>query len=228
MGDGDHPRLRDITRIIEPGMSLYPGDPPVEVEATAKVETDGFTVHRLALGSHTGTHMDAPRHFVAEGRSIDEVPVERFLSSCLVVDAGDAPVIGLALVQAAGLAPGQSILFKTRVSRILLQGQVPEPEDIAPLSPDAAACLVRQGVNLVGTDGLSVDAFDSEDFAVHRILCGADVLILEDLLLAGVPAGLYRLLCAPLKIRGLDAAPVRAVLVEEQETRRSWPCLRNP
>ncbi|MEE4276184.1 MAG: cyclase family protein [Thermoleophilia bacterium] len=204
--------LVDLSHGIGEGMPSYPGDGPVEVR---RVEVDApWRMLRLALGTHAGTHIDAARHYVADGRTIDEYPLERFLLEAWVVHLegpSDAAIPWSALE--AGLPrsalAGAAVLLHTGWDR---HWGEPEAEHHPYLSADAARRLVEAGVGLVGTDAFSLDATAGGTEHAHAALLGADVLIVENLTrlecLEG--AGPYRCAFVPLRIEGGDGSPVRA------------------
>jgi arylformamidase len=200
----------DVTVPIHPGMVVYEGDPPVEVTPALALERgDPSNVSRLVLGSHTGTHVDAPRHFLTGAAGVDRLPPEALLGPAEVVAAGPGPVTATALA-ALDLAGGARVIFRTGNSAFWARpGFV---RDYQALAPEAAEALVRAGVRLVGIDYLSVEAFGAAGFPVHRILLAAGVVILEGLDLSAVAPGRYELCCLPLRIRDGDGAPARALL----------------
>lgn len=205
-------RFHDISLPITPDLVVYPGDPAIRFEPHARIEDgDDANVTRLALGSHTGTHVDAPRHFFPEGRTVDELPLERLVGPALVVEvAPGVRAIGAAELRAAGVADATRVLLRTGNAELL--GRRGFEEDFAHLTEDGARYLLESGVELVGIDYLSVEAFDAPEPVVHRTLLENEVVIVEGLDLRSVPAGRYELLCLPLRLAGLDGAPVRAVL----------------
>jgi len=204
--------LVDLSHGIGEGMPSYPGDGPVEVR---RVEVDApWHLLRLALGTHAGTHIDAARHYVPGGRSIDKYPLERFVLDAWVVhlDATPDAAVSWSALE-AGLSPsglaGAAVLLHTGWDR--RWGQ-PDAVHHPYLSADAARRLVDAGVGLVGTDAFSVDATAGGTEHAHEALLGADVLIVENLThlerLEG--AGPYRCAFVPLRIEGGDGSPIRA------------------
>ncbi len=201
-------QLLDISRTISPDMVTYPGDPAIVTDYHIKgpfqlTSLEGFTVH-------TGTHLDAPRHIRADGASLDQFPLERFLLPAVVVEVPD--VVDIVDVEhLPESAKHHAVLFKTRNS--VLPDTGPFVEDHAYISAAAAEALAAQDISLVGFDYLSVDRHGDSDFPAHRSLLEADKLILEGLQFRDVGAGYYWLLAAPLRIAGADGSPVRAVLM---------------
>jgi arylformamidase len=220
--------LYDISVSISPSLPRYPGDPPVRISPLpAPAEGEPFCVTRLSFGSHTGTHIDAPAHLLADGMTVDEIPLTRLIGPSLVVDltAHDGEV-DAGLLKKLPLKGESRLLFHTRNSKLWEHpGFV---EEYAALTPAAATYLVALGVQLVGIDYLSVEHSRSQG-EVHRILLEAGVVILEGLNLTAVERGEYELICLPLKISGGDGAPCRAVLRSRQvpppepEHHTRWP-----
>ena len=204
-------RWIDVTRTIAPGMPVWPGDPPVEEQPIARL-ADGSpsNVTRFLLGSHTGTHVDPPIHMEPDGATADTLDLEVLCGPCRLLDVSDAAGhITASDLEAAGAAGASRLLIRTR------NAARPDDlfhEDFTALSLDAAEWLVRNGVRLVGVDGPSVEAFGTEDFAVHHALLRAGVIVVEGLLLRGVEPGRYEMACAPLKWRDSDGVPARVLL----------------
>ena len=205
-------RYYDVTVPISARLPVWPGDPKVRLERSRFADGDNV-VHslRLHLGNHTGTHVDAPRHMLEDGATLDQIPIERWLGPARVL-AVEAPQVGAEELAGVDLQGIDKLLFKTANA-----GKLHEPEfdtDFVALTPSGARLLVERGVRLVGIDYLGIEAYSSEDFATHHILLGAGVLIIEGLDLARVPPGDYELLCLPLAIERGDGAPARVVLRE--------------
>jgi arylformamidase len=201
--------LFDISVPLREGMVIYPGDPEVRMERVDSIAAgDPANLTRLDFGVHSGTHVDAPAHFIDGGVAADTLPLDLFLGPCEVVDAtGVNGEIGPESLSA--LAPGaERILFKTRNSELWARDSF--VEDFVTLGTQAARELIDRGVRLVGVDYLSVGDPDT-----HRSLLGAGVIAIEGLDLRGVAPGSYRLACLPLRIVGSDGAPARAVLIRD-------------
>ncbi len=206
-------RLYDVTLPIAPGMPVYPGDPEVAVRAWCSLASGApFNLSQLSLGVHTGTHVDAPRHFRAGAPGVDRLPLEALIGPARLVDLGQAAAITAEMLRELDLGGSLRLLFRTRNSAAWRAGRF--PEDPAGLSGDAARLLVEQGVRLVGLDSPSADAPGAADFPAHRTLLEAGVIILEGLDLFEVSAGEYELLCLPLRIVDGDGGPARVVLRE--------------
>jgi len=193
----------DISMPIGPDTPVWPGDPPVVMEPVARVAAgDPADVSRLTLGTHTGTHVDPPAHFLAGGATVDALPLDVLVGPAVVADLTAAGPIDAARL--AAQVPGDG------TSRVLLKTGAAD----GALTPEGAAWLVERGVRLVGADTLSIEP-ETRDYPVHRILLGAGVVIVEGLDLSAAAAGRYQLLCLPLRISGGDGAPARAVLIPD-------------
>lgn len=204
----------DITLPLSPNLPVWPGDPPIELERIARME-DGApaNVSRLAGTVHIGTHIDAPRHFIADGATVDTLPPDLFIGRAVVVDLTEAEAITAAVLEAADIPPRtRRLLLKTRNSALWAAEERAFREDYVAVTPDGAEWLVRHGVRLVGVDYLSVAPY-TDPVPTHRILLGAGVVILEGVNLAAVPPGRYTLYCLPLRLQGAEGAPARALLV---------------
>lgn len=205
------PGWLDISLPIGPNTPVYPGDPAIEVSAVSTLNDSPAHVSRVVFGSHTGTHVDAPAHFLKGGTPLGEVPLSRWSGPCWVVEVPAAEAIEPIHCAAAWPdAPVARVLFKTPNSALW---DTPEAGQIwQALSLEAAEWLVAKGVKLVGIDALSIEAGGSDAFPVHHTLLGNDVLILEGLDLRAAPPGPYELLCLPLRLEVPDGAPARVVL----------------
>jgi arylformamidase len=196
-------KIFDVTLPLSPELPVYPGDPPVTLERLSG------GVQRLSLGTHAGTHVDAPAHAVEGGADIESLALEILMGKARVVDLPVAARIERADLQALDLRDDLRVLLKTRQSGA---GRREALEDGVCLSEDAAAYLVQAGLKLVGIDSLSVDRFGASDLVAHRVLLGAGVVVVEGLDLAQVEPGDYDMTCLPLRIPGADGAPARVVL----------------
>jgi arylformamidase len=196
----------DISVPIRPGMITYPGDPEVHMERVVSIEHgDVANLTRLDFGVHTGTHVDAPLHFIDQGAGVDALPLEVFLGPCEVVDATAADgEIGPEHVP----DHVDRVLFKTRNSELWQQDTFEEA--FVRIGLAAAQRLVENGLRVVGVDYLSVG-----DPATHETLLGAGVAAIEGLDLRGIQPGPYSLACLPLRIVDSDGAPARAVLIRD-------------
>ena len=202
----------DITIPIEPSLPTFQGDPPLRMErASSLAAGDVANVTRLDFGVHTGTHIDAPVHFIEGGLGADAVPLDALIGEALVIDAtGSTGVIDRATLEGLGIPAGeQRLIFKTGNSR--LWDAPTFSTSFIGLDEQAARMLVASGARLVGIDYLSIAPF-GDPTPTHRALLEARVVILEGLDLRAVEPGPYDLLCLPLRIVGCDGGPARALL----------------
>ena len=209
----------DLSVAIGPGTQVYPGDPVVEFDVHSTIERDGFNLLSVHLGSQTGTHVDAPYHFAATGRRIDDVPLDRFVGTGLIVDAtGIGPRGRITWEQiepvAQLLAPGVIVLLKTGWSA---HYGTPSYFDHPFLDADSCRRMIEAGVRTFGLDAPSIDetpddAHPGEGFPVHRLIASVDGVIAENLTnLASVDFDQPFVSLLPLALAGADGAPVRAV-----------------
>lgn len=205
--------IYDITVPIRPDMPIYEGDPSVEIAAwSALAKGDSANVSFLHFGAHTGTHVDAPAHFIEGAGRVDALPLDLLIGPARVVRVpDDVTEISPDLLLGADLGGVQRVLFHTRNSNFWGEGF---RKDFTHLSPEAAEMLVELGVKLVGSDYLSIEKFHSGHHRTHLALLSRSVVIVEGLNLSDVPAGDYELICLPLKIAdgAGDGAPARVVL----------------
>ncbi|HEY6045330.1 MAG TPA: cyclase family protein [Pyrinomonadaceae bacterium] len=205
--------IYDITVPIRAGMPIYEGDPAVEIQAwSAFAKGNSSNVSFLHMGAHTGTHVDAPAHFIEGAKRIDTLPMETLIGRARVVRVPDELTeIDQNFLNSCQLDQVERILFHTRNSAFWNESF---RKDFTHLLPEAAEQLVKQGIKLVGTDYLSIEKFHSGHHRTHLTLLAKGVVIVEGLDLTGVPEGDYELICLPLKIAdgAGDGAPARVVL----------------
>jgi arylformamidase len=201
--------LYDLSPTIRQGTPVWPGDTPYTTSFTWSIAA-GATVNVSAITTtpHLGSHADAPLHTEPRGEGIADLALERYLGPCRVVKVPPMPLIEPRHVEGLDLASPRRLLFKSESVR----DRKSFPERFSALSPELAGLLAERGVLLVGLDTPSVDPFDSKTLDAHHALARGGVAILEGLVLDGVPEGVYELIALPLKLAGLDASPVRAVL----------------
>jgi arylformamidase len=207
-------KVYDISLTLRARMPIYPGEATPLLEPTSQMERgDSYNVSRLTISTHTGTHIDAPRHFLPDGASVDQIPVDVLVGPALVVEMAVDQEITAAELEAAAIPPGtERVLFKTRNSRLLEDEDF--RRDFVYLTLDAAHWLVERGIRLAAIDYLSVERMDAQPNVVHQTLLRVGVVVVEGADLRQVAPGPYLLACLPLKIEGADGSPVRAVLVE--------------
>jgi arylformamidase len=207
-------RTYDITLTISPDLPTWPGDPGVELERVEKIE-DGSNanVSRVDMGVHTGTHVDAPFHFLQDGITVDQIDLSLLTGRAYVLHLPEVDVITAPVLENAQIPPRtRRVLFKTRNSESWAKKDLVFNTDFVGLSEDGAEYLVRRGVKLVGMDYLSVAPY-KKSRPTHEKLLEAGVVIVEGLDLSEVSQGRYTLYCLPLKIANSDGAPARAILI---------------
>jgi arylformamidase len=207
--------IYDISLSISPAMPVWPGDPAVTMVQTAAMDRgDLFNMISLALSVHTGTHVDAPHHFLNDHRTVDALPLEVLTGPCYVTQLPDAvDEISAEVLERMFFGAGTTrLLFGTRNSKIWARGENEFQRDFVAVSEDGAEWLVAHGIQLVGVDYLSVAPFTA-GVPTHTVLLKAGVVVVEGLNLSQVPRGFYDLYCLPLKIAGADGAPARVILV---------------
>ena len=206
-------KIYDITVPIRSKMPVYEGDPGVTIDAwSAFAKGDSSNVSMLNFGAHTGTHVDAPAHFIEGARKIDALPLEVLIGAARVIRvADDVTEITPEFLERCDLGGIERVIFHTRNSGLWSDNF---RRDYTHLLPEAAQNLVDRGVKLVGTDYLSIEKFHSGHHRTHLTLLSSNVVIVEGLNLSDVPEGDYELICLPLKIAdgSGDGAPARAVL----------------
>lgn len=208
-----HRRWIDVSIPIRAGMTVWPGDPEITVTACSRIaQGDSCNTSVLSINTHTGTHCDAPWHFVEEGRRLDEVDPEVFFGKALVIDCGEAHTLDAACLGSAPLPP--RILLKTRNQHIA--HEAPFHEGFVAVEEEAARRMVAEGVRLVGIDYLSIAPFGNAR-PTHEILLGAEVFVVEGLRLHDARPGWYDFIVLPLPLAGADGAPCRAFLRESAE-----------
>lgn len=208
--------IYDVSVPLSGATPTYPGDPGIRIEPWLTLANgDNANVSFMHFGLHSGTHVDAPSHFIEGGSKVSSLPLNSLIGVADVVEVpDDVRVINSDFVAANCTNSSERILFKTRNSAFWNNPQDGFREDYTYLDAEAAKLLVTSGVRLVGIDYLSVEEFRSEKFETHLALLSKDVVILEGLDLRAVPSGTYELICLPLKIAGGagDGAPARVVL----------------
>jgi arylformamidase len=207
-------RVYDITLTISPEMPTWPGDPNIVLEQVEKIEDGGVAnITRLNISAHTGTHVDAPCHFLSDGNSVENLSLRTLTGRAYVLHLPNVDRITPAVLETAGIPPRtRRVLFKTRNSDYWAKNVKDFQRDYVAISPEGAEFLVDKGVKLVGVDYLSVAPFD-QTRPTHEILLKAGVVIVEGLDLSQVAQGRYTMYCLPLKLAHSDGAPARAILI---------------
>jgi arylformamidase len=205
------PNLIDVSVPLRQGLPTFPNNPEFELQPLKRIADGGSSnVSRLVLGTHTGTHVDAPRHFFDEGAGVDGLALNLLIGRARVVEINKRGPITADDLAAAGLREDFRILFRTPNSA--LWNSTVFHEDYAHLTEAGARYLVEQGVKLVGIDYLSIEQFKKAGAPAHRTLLSNGVIIIEGLNLADAEPGMYEMYCLPLLVVGGDGAPARVVL----------------
>jgi arylformamidase len=205
------PRFLDVSVPLTVAMPTYPGNPPFELQAVKRIaEGASSNVSRLVMGTHCGTHVDAPRHFFDDGAGTDALDLDLLIGRARVVDIPRRGGISADDLAAAGLREDLRVLFRTPNSR-LWNGEGFH-QDYTHLTESGARYLVEQGVKVVGVDYLSVEEYKKPGAPAHRALLSQGVVIIEGLNLSEAEPGMYELYCLPLRVVGGDGAPARVVL----------------
>ena len=208
-------KIYDISLMLSPDLPIWPGDEPLKLELVDSMEAGAQdNVSRLSMSVHIGTHVDAPHHFLNDGRTVEQLSLDVLTGPCYVTQLPD----GVEAVTAEALegmslpANTPRLLFGTGNSRFWSRGETEFQKDFISVTEDGAQWLVERGIRLVGVDYLSVAPY-SDPLPTHKILLQAGVIILEGLDLSAVPRGFYELYCLPLKLLGAEGAPARAILI---------------
>ena len=206
------PRLVDVSVLLAPGLAAYPGNPPFEITPVKRIAAgDSSNNSRLVMGTHTGTHVDAPRHFFDGGPGTDALALDLLIGRARVVDLPVRGGITEVHLAEAGLRHDLRVLIRTPNSA-LWNTTDGFHTDYTYLTEGGAKYLVDQGVKLVGVDYLSVEQFKKAGAPAHHVLLGSGVIIIEGLNLSDAEAGQYDMYCLPLKVKDGDGAPARVVL----------------
>jgi arylformamidase len=206
-------KIYDVTVAIGPDTPIYAGDPPASVESAKRLAGgDSANVSKLAFGAHTGTHVDAPNHFIDGMRRVDRLDLNKLIGPCRVIRIAD-DVKTIEPEHFDNIEGIERVIFKTQNSAFWNETEF--HSDFTHLSPAAADALVESGIKLVGIDYLSIERFKSGDHAVHKAFLSKEIVILEGLDLREVEPGDYELICLPLKYEGGegDGSPARTVLI---------------
>jgi arylformamidase len=205
--------IYDISVPLVDGGLVYPGNPPIEIKPQQEVSKGASAnVSSLSFGSHTGTHVDAPKHFFDDGTPVDQLPLDILMGPAVVICMeDDVMAVGEKELAMHELKGHTRVLIKTRNSGFIRSRDF--VKDYTYLAPDGAEYLASLGMTLVGIDYLSIEQFHSGHHKTHRALLERGIVIVEGLDLSKPPIGPYELRVLPLRLVGLDGAPARAVLV---------------
>lgn len=206
-------RIFDISVPVVNGGVVYPGNPEIRIEPASELSKGASSnLSRLSFGSHTGTHVDAPRHFFEAGSTVDRLPLSALIGPSVVIAFGDDVMSVTAdHLRPHSLDSEERVLIRTRNSSFIKEREF--HPDYTYLAPDGAEYLASLGVKLVGVDYLSVEQFHSGHHRTHRTLLERGIVIVEGLDFSGIKPGKYAFCCLPLRLEGLDGAPARAVLM---------------
>ena len=207
-------RIFDISVPVRSNGLIYPGNPEISFEPQQAISQGaGANVSRISFGSHTGTHVEAAKHFFDNGQTVDQIPLDRLVGPAILIAVDENIMsVGARELERHDLAGHKRVLIRTRNSGFLLEHHF--HRDYTFLSPEGAEYLVSLGVELVGVDYLSIEQFHSGHHKTHRTLLDKQVVIVEGLHLWGPQPGEYDFCCLPLRLEGLDGAPARAILIE--------------
>ena len=203
-------KIYDVTVPISEHVPVYEGDPPVSIVGVSSMTAGHLAnVSSLCFGAHTGTHVDAPNHFIDGTRRVENLEIEKLVGPCRVIEIDDR-VMAIGPEHVPDLSGVERIIFKTRNSGFWNERGF--RKDFTYITPEGALILTE--MKLVGIDYLSVEKFGSTDFATHKILLAKEIVVLEGVDLRGVPPGDYEIICLPLKYVGGtgDGAPARTIL----------------
>ena len=209
-------RILDISVPLSESLVVWPKDPPIRITQPRHFDKgDHAVVSHLDLGAHSGTHVDAPAHFVPGGALLDSIPLDRFVGPARVVRIPDnVDLITPELLNQACLSlESERVLFRTRNSILWTQGHTTFDERFCAISEAGAHWLIERGTRLVGIDYLSVAPY-ADTGPTHRTFLQSGVVLLEGLDLSDVDPGIYHLVCLPLRIAGVEGAPARAILIQ--------------
>jgi arylformamidase len=205
-------KIYDISVPIHKAMHTYPGDPRFRMRPMQSLETGhGYALHKISMGTHTGTHIDAPAHFVANGLTMDKIPLEILNGRARVIEIHDTERIERHALEQLVSVDDFRILFKTKNS-LLWNSHKHFAKNYVYLTPEGAEYLVEKAIKLVGIDYLSIERFGDTAFAAHKTLLQSGIVIIEGLNLSDVEQDTYEMACLPLALTGVEAAPARVIL----------------
>ena len=208
--------IYDISLTISPNLPTWPGDPGLQLELIESMDKGAHAnVTHLSAAVHLGTHVDAPHHFLNDGRTVEQLPLDVLVGPCYVTQLPDGveDITAEVLDRSEITSEMKRVLFGTRNSHYWAKGESSFQTDFVGITEDGAEWLVERGVQLVGVDYLSVAPY-GESVPTHTVLLKAGVVVVEGLNLSKIVRGFYDLYCLPLKIAGSDGAPARAILIQ--------------
>jgi arylformamidase len=203
----------DVSLTLKSNMMHWPGDPPVSIERVREMDKgDTVNLSKITMGAHSGTHVDAPIHFIKGAKGVDQILIDSLIGPARIIEIADADTIKEKELAGHRIKKGERILLRTRnsIKKILYRDTF--SEDFVYMEKGAAEFLVTRGIKTLGVDYLSVGGYKENGPDVHRMLLGAGILIIEGLDLTGALPGLYDMICLPIKILDSDGAPARVIL----------------
>jgi arylformamidase len=204
-------KLYDATLPIQEGMVTFPGDPPFQMKPFFQRQRgDPFDLALMSMGTHLGTHLDPPAHYLERGATVDQLPLDALVGRGMVLDMTGRPSVDLKDLEESDMGDHVRILLKTDNGQRLLDTSF--HEDYVYLTEDGARYLARRGVVLVGIDYLSIERYKNPGAPVHHLLLEGGILVVEGVHLLDIAPGPYEIFCLPLRIKGADGAPARVVL----------------
>jgi arylformamidase len=212
-------KIYDISLPITPDMPVWPGDSAVDLRQVSAISSGELTnITHISMSAHTGTHIDAPKHFIDTGKTIGQIPLEMLVGEVLVMQIDHSiDVISKMVLQSHPhrrlLENAHKVLFRTRNSTLWHNGPSVFRQDYVGINASGAEFLANIGLDLIGIDYLSIAPYDETQIP-HQILLSEDIVLLEGLDLSNVPAGIYELYCLPIHLPGCEGAPARVILVE--------------
>lgn len=204
-------KIYDISVDVRQGMVIYPKDPRFRAKPLATIDRNGVALQKIVMGNHTGTHVDAPAHFIPGGMSITDLSLELMNGRTRVVEISNSEKIDVSELRESIQTEDFRLLFKTKNS-LLWGSRKKFKKDYIYMTPEAAEFLVESGIKLIGIDYLSIERYGDDSFPVHKILLSNQIVIVEGVDLSQVEPGFYDMSCLPLRLTGLDAAPARVIL----------------
>ena len=202
----------DISLTIKKNLPQWPGSKPIKIKRIMDLNKGHLVnVSWIGIDVHTGTHIDAPKHFIKNGKSIDKINLNKLIGRCYLCNTGNKDEINIDFLKNLDIPRGiDKILFKTKNSDLWRYKKF--HKDFVALTPNAAKWIVEKGINLVGIDYLSIQKFGEKDDKTHKILLKKGVVIIEGLNLKDIKQGIYEIIALPIKIKSSDGAPTRVIL----------------
>ncbi|MCF8000443.1 MAG: cyclase family protein [Halanaerobiales bacterium] len=202
-------KFYDISLNIEEGMLSFPGDTIPKFNRIKNIIDDNYNLSNMKVSVHVGTHVDAPSHFIKNGKTIEEISPERFLGDVQVIEIKNKKEIRKRELEKIEFYSNK-ILFKTQNSNMISENTF--QDNFVYLNYEGAEYLIESGIEFIGIDYLTIESLDTTDFSVHKLLLKNNVIVLEGINLKEIKPGNYKLIAPPLKIKGAEASPVRALL----------------